>query len=324
MPSISIIIAAHNELPNLQKLVPKLLQLDYSNFEIIIALDKCTDGSAHYLKSVAHSRLKFIEIPETPSDWNAKKFAMNSAINHAKNEWLLFTDADCIPTSTQWVSRFSEKMDNQTDILIGYSPYQQKSTFLSSYTRFESFVTGFLYLSSALSNQPYMAVGRNMAVRKSFFVSVNGYKDFRSLQGGDDDLFIQRNANSKNTKVVLDTGSLVETYPENNWKDYMKQKIRHLSIGAEYKILHKIYLSLYHISHLLFWFLLLFQTNYQIICGVVLFYLFIKLGSYRFAAGKMGAGFNYILLPLVDILYAILIPVIAFRSKLEKDIRWKN
>lgn len=322
--SISIIIAAHNELENLKILIPQLLKLEYQELEIIVSLDRCNDKSGDYLKNEQHKNLKFLEIKETPQGWNSKKYALDLAIQKSKNEWLLFTDADCTPKSTQWASAFSKQIDDKTDILIGYSPYRQESTFLSAYIRFESFVTGFLYLCSALSKRPYMAVGRNMAIRKSFFIASGGYTSFKSAQGGDDDLFIQKNANSTNTKVVLGTDSLVETYPKNQWNDYFKQKLRHLSIGSKYQLIHKVYLSIYHISHLIFWILLFFQTNYQIILSVVLFYTFIKLGSYRFAASKMGAGFNYILLPLVDIMYAILTPVIACWSKLEKDIRWKN
>ncbi len=323
-PTVSIIIAAHNELKNLRLLIPKLLEQEYLHFEIIVALDRCTDGSATYLKEIQASFLQYVEIEETPSDWNAKKFALTQAIKNANNDWLLFTDADCIPLSKGWISSFSKQMKASINILIGYSPYRQESSILSSYIRFESFITGFLYLSTAISSRPYMAVGRNMAIRKLFFLSVKGYESFKSTQGGDDDLFIQKNAKSDNTKVVLDTDSIVETYPKSSWKAYFNQKMRHLSVGSEYKLIHKIYLTIYHISHLIFWILLFFQTDYQIIGGVVFFYLFIKLGSYRFAASKMGAGFNYILLPLVDILYAILTPIIAFRSKLEKDIRWKN
>ncbi|MFK7951551.1 MAG: glycosyltransferase [Ekhidna sp.] len=322
--SVSIIIAARNELENLKLLVPELLKQNYEHFEIIIALDRCTDESLKFLNSITYDRLKFIEINNVPIEWNSKKYALSEAINKAKSEWLLFTDADCIPLSKNWISSFTSQISDAIHILIGYSPYRQESSFLSSYIQFESFHTGYLYLSAALSGRPYMAVGRNMAIRKTFFNSVSGYETFKSALGGDDDLFIQKNATSHNTGIVMGKDSLVETYPKKTWKDYFIQKRRHLSIGSRYKPSHKLFLSLYHTSHFIFWIFLFFQTNYQIITGVVLFYLFIKLGSYRFAASKMGAGFNYILLPLVDIGYAILTPMIALWSKLEKDIRWKN
>lgn len=323
-PQISIIIAAYNELDNLKKLVPKLLALDYSSFEIIVALDRCTDSSNDFLRDFTDSKLRFIEIQTPETGWNEKKFALQSAIKKAEGDWLVFTDADCIPKSSSWLTHYAKEIDNQTDILIGYSPYQSKGTLLSSYIQFEAFATGFQYLGAALAKIPYMSVGRNMAIRKSFFEKMNGYENTKSIKGGDDDLFIQKNATRLNTKAVLGEGAIVETYPKKTWSDYFQQKMRHLSVGTKYKLIHQLLLSLYHFSHFLFWILLPFQKNYQLILSVVLFYLFIKLGSYRFAASKMGAGFNYILLPLVDIQYAIFTPIIAFWSKLEKDIRWKN
>jgi cellulose synthase/poly-beta-1,6-N-acetylglucosamine synthase-like glycosyltransferase len=323
-PTLSIIIAAHNELENLKKLIPQLVTLNYSSFEIIVALDRCTDKSSDFLLSTNDPRLKFIEIENTEAGWNEKKFALNSAIHKAEGEWLVFTDADCIPISPDWLTQYAKQIDHKTDILIGYSPYQAKGSFLSSYIQFEAFMTAFQYLGAALMKIPYMSVGRNMAIRKSFFEKVNGYENIKSIKGGDDDLFIQKNANKHNTKVILGKESIVETYPKKTWSAYFHQKVRHLSVGSRYKPKHRIFLSLYHFSHLLFWILLLFQNNFQLIVSVILFYLFIKLGSYRFAASKMVAGFNYILLPLVDILYAIFTTIIACWSKLEKDIRWKN
>ena len=70
--------------------------------------------------------------------------------------------------------------------------------------------------------------------------------------------------------------------------------------------------------------MLLFNIGNIYTLPIILFFLFIKLASYRFVADKVGAGFNYMLLPIVDVLYAFMIPIIGIRSKFKKDIEWKN
>ncbi|WP_436517418.1 glycosyltransferase [Ekhidna sp. To15] len=322
--SLSIVIAARNEESNLKNHVPLLLAQDFPKFEVIIALDRCTDQSKAYLDGLNNSKISWIDIKEVAANWNPKKFALNQAISKATGEWLVFTDADCIPASDQWLKTLNNHITNEKNILIGISPYQSNGTFLSYFIQFEAFMTAFLYISRVLLGKPYMGVGRNMAVRKSFFEATGGYESCKSVTGGDDDLFIQRNATKSNIQVVLGRESLMYTKPETSWKAYWHQKIRHLSVGKVYKARDQAFLTLFHLIHLSTLILLLFATTQSFFFPMLLFYLFIKLVSYRFAASKMEVNINYILLPLVDIIYAVLIPGIALWSKLEKDIKWKN
>ena len=85
---------------------------------------------------------------------------------------------------------------------------------MSQYIAFESFLTAFKYASRTLTGKPYMAVGRNMAIRKALFIEVGGYDNIKNVTGGDDDLFVQLHATSTNTKLILGEHSLVKTAPE--------------------------------------------------------------------------------------------------------------
>ncbi|MEM7296820.1 MAG: glycosyltransferase [Bacteroidota bacterium] len=323
-PSVSIIIAARNEFQNLKDLVPKLLEQDYSDFEIVIGLDRCADRSLDYLNSIDNEKIKVVPIEKVPTHWNSKKFVLNESIKRSAHEWLLFTDADCIPNSTQWIRSITKEIANNTDIVIGVSPYVSDRSWRSYYIQFEAFMTFFLYTAFAMFKKPYMAVGRNLAIKKSFFMSQNGYESFKSTLGGDDDLFIQKTKHIANINLVLGKNSLIKTYPSEDWKSYFRQKTRHYSVSENYSLTSKMLLTFYHVSHNLFYLalvILIWQPYFQ---PIILFSLFIKLVSYRFVANKIGAGFNYILLPFVDIVYAMLTPVLGIASKLVKDIKWKN
>ena len=48
-PEVSIIVAARNELQNLQILIPQLLDQDYPHYNVVVGLDRCTDNSVSYL-----------------------------------------------------------------------------------------------------------------------------------------------------------------------------------------------------------------------------------------------------------------------------------
>jgi len=322
-PSVSLIIAARNEVQNLQILIPQLLDQDYEDFEIIIGLDRCSDASVSYLETVQDNRLKWIDLQIIPEDWNSKKYTLNEAIQNSKNEWLLFTDADCIPKSNEWITSMISEISPETNVLVGVSPYLPTKTLLGQFNQFEAFMTFFLYSALHILKKPYMAVGRNMGIRKKYFLDSGGYESIKEIKGGDDDLFIQK-ANRASIALVLGRNSLIYTYPSKHWNGYLRQKFRHVSVSGHYSRKDLLILTSYHSLHLGSLLLLTVDLQSSFLIPVILFYLFIKFVSYSFVSNKIGAGFNYILLPIVDVLYAFMIPFIGIWSKLIKDIEWRN
>lgn len=322
-PTISVIVAARNEVLHLKALINSLLNQEYSKYEIILVLDRCEDDSLAIANAWKDS-IKIIETTEVPTGWNPKKYALNEGVKQAAGEWLVFTDADCRPASALWLKTLSDAIDDETEILIGVSPYKANRTFLSQFIQYENLLTAIQYIASTKAKRPYMAVGRNMAVKRSFFVKKRGYESFKGVQGGDDDLFIQRHATGFNTKAVQGFDSLTFTFPSRNFKEYLHQKRRHLAVGSRYKGFDQGLLSMNHLSLLIIYLFVPFVLESTLAVPLLFFFLFIKFVNYSSALRKFGMKTNYILFPFVDMLYAVLIPVIALWTRLEKDTTWKN
>ena len=257
--SISVIIAAHNEEQYLAQLFQKLLTQDYiSDFEIIIALDRCTDTSKEIVEQFDDPRIKIIEIREVPIGVNPKKNALDSAIREASFEWLLLTDADCLPRSSSWISTMTSVIEPQrTEIVLGISPYFKKAGILNHFIQLETFYTLIQYLSFALLKLPYMGVGRNLLYKKELFINSNEIQKYKHVTGGDDDLFISRVANSKNTAISLNPNSWMYSYPKERLASYVHQKKRHLSVSNYYPFHIKMILAMLHGNHILFYLLVL-------------------------------------------------------------------
>lgn len=88
-PPISIIVPAYNEEITIQKCVNTLLQLDYSQYEIIVVDDGSTDHTLGLVQSFTDPRLKLISQPN-----QGKAHALNTGINHVQNEFIVTVDAD--------------------------------------------------------------------------------------------------------------------------------------------------------------------------------------------------------------------------------------
>jgi cellulose synthase/poly-beta-1,6-N-acetylglucosamine synthase-like glycosyltransferase len=90
-PSISILIAAHNEASSIAAKLENCVQLEYpaDEYEIVVASDGSTDATAEIVRSFANRGVRLIEIPER----RGKQFAQLQARDDSRGEILVFTDA---------------------------------------------------------------------------------------------------------------------------------------------------------------------------------------------------------------------------------------
>jgi glycosyltransferase involved in cell wall biosynthesis len=251
---ISIIICAKNELENLRSHLPKILEQNYPEFEVILVNDQSNDGSDIFLKDLAeeYKSLVVVTIEQHINKHIGKKFALTLGIKTAKYEHLLLTDADCFPNSKNWAQLMCNNF-NAADIVLGYGGYQKKKGLLNKIIRFDTFNVAQQYLSYALLGHTYMGVGRNMAYKKSLFFDNKGFANHIHIHSGDDDLFIQEIATKNNVIIEINTQAHTSSEVIENWKEWSYQKRRHLTTSPLYKTKFKVLLALYPYAQFLFW-----------------------------------------------------------------------
>ena len=85
-----------------------------------------------------------------------------------------------------------------------------------------------------------MGVGRNLAYKKDEFFNVNGFINHIQVRSGDDDLFINEAATSKNTTIAFNPESFTYSKPKTTYKDWLIQKRRHIATANHYKKLDQV------------------------------------------------------------------------------------
>ena len=93
-PIVSVVIPAHNEEAVIGRKLENTFSLNYSGeLQVIVVSDGSTDDTASIVHSFAHDdRLHFIDLPER----NGKAKALNSALESASGEIVVFSDASII------------------------------------------------------------------------------------------------------------------------------------------------------------------------------------------------------------------------------------
>jgi len=249
---VSVVLCARDEASNLAKHLPGILVQNYhTSFETLVVNDNSEDDSKYILDDLqkVFRSLRIIALTQEAKLIEGKKFPLSMGIREAKNEILLLTDADCVPASEFWIEKMQNAYQEDTEIVLGYSPYFKRKGFLNKLIRFETFHTALQYLSYALAGLPYMGVGRNLSYKRSLFMKNKGFSSINQIPGGDDDLFINKVATKKNTAIAIDPDTFTQSVPKRKWGEWWHQKNRHYSTSKYYKPVHKFLLGLYSFSH---------------------------------------------------------------------------
>jgi len=150
--------------------------------------------------------------------------------------------------------------------VLGYGGYRTEKGLLNSYIRYDTMFIAMQYLGMAMRGRPYMGVGRNLAYRKSLFLGSTGFSSHYHIPSGDDDLFVNANANSVNTAVETGSGSHTRSVPARSFKELFNQKQRHLSTAGMYRTGDKLMLVAEPVARILFYtsFILAMATNFLV------------------------------------------------------------
>lgn len=272
---VSVVICARDEANNIVTNLPGVLVQQYSTtHEIVLVNDNSEDESKYLLEEFRKSfkNLNVVSLTQEAKMINGKKFPLSIGIKSAKYETLLLTDADCVPASEHWMRLMQDGYGENTEIVLGYGAYKKKPGILNKLIRFETFQTALQYLSYALAGLPYMGVGRNLSYKKDVFIRNKGFSSINQMPSGDDDLFINQVANSKNTAIVVDKDAHTLSEPKTTFNNWMNQKYRHYTTSKYYKAKHSILLGLFAISQFLIYPLLitalLLTKEYTLIASI--------------------------------------------------------
>jgi cellulose synthase/poly-beta-1,6-N-acetylglucosamine synthase-like glycosyltransferase len=256
--NVSVIICAKNEAKNLESFLPFIASQSYSDFEIVLVDDASSDNSLDMMQQFKnehesdHLSIQIITISEEKS--NGKKVALSKGILASKGEFMVLTDADCKPISTDWLHEITAHFNKDKNIVLGYGAYRKiKNSFLNKIIRFETLLTAIQYFSYAQNGKPYMGVGRNIAYKKEEFIKAGGFKDHLNIKSGDDDLLINKIATDKNTAICFSKNSFTVSEPETDLKKWIWQKRRHITTAGHYKKTQQFLLGLFYVSQILFW-----------------------------------------------------------------------
>ena len=330
---VSIVICARDAYEYLVDLIPALLKQDYPDFELVIVNDCSDDETEEYLKDLERKepRVKPVQLRQHLNFFNGKKFPLSMGIKSAANDLVVLTDCNCMPSNDLWLRSVVDCYHKNTEVVIGYSPFEHKKGLLNLLIRFDALQQGLQYLSAALGGHPYKGVGSNLSYRKELFFRNKGFISHYTTSVGDDDLFISQVAKKKNTEVLINSEDAIITAPTRNFKLWMRQKSARYSTIPKYSFGARLSLAAFAWSHTLFYAafiaLLVMQPAFALSFGavyyipVLVFFFLLRFGSQMFiyfkALKRLGEKGLIPGLLAYDLIFAILTPLLRLMGRMK-------
>ncbi len=326
---ISVVICARNEHEHLKENLPLILEQNYPEFEVLV-VNHASDDDTDFLLArmeAQYPKLKTIAIKEDLNFFSGKKFPLSIGIKSARYDRVLLTDADCCPASKDWISSMQSGYTDDKEIILGYGPYKREQGCLNKLIRFDTAHIAIQYLSYALAGLPYMGVGRNLSYAKEVFYRNNGFISHYMIRSGDDDLFINRVANRKNTAIIVNPESYTFSDSKQTFGKWITQKKRHFSTSHHYKTRHKFLLALYSGSLWLFYclmvLLLALQWNWIPVLGIFIIRLFTQYLVLSKCLKKLDEKDLVPFLPVYEVMLLLFNSGIMISNVFRKSPQWK-
>lgn len=235
--SFSIVIPFRNEKENLPNLLHSISLLNYPKelAEVILVDDDSDDEFRIQNLEFRIQMIKNIRKSNSP-----KKDAIETAIQVAKNDWIITTDADCL-VQKNWLTTFNQYIqENEVEMVASGVCYVPKSGFLSAFQNLDFLSLQGATIASFGIGKPFMCNGANFAYSKAFFKELNGFQGNETIASGDDVFLLQKAVSIAPEKVgfLLAKESIVATKPVDTWSELFQQRIRWASKSTGYSSIY--------------------------------------------------------------------------------------
>lgn len=329
-PPVSVVICAQNESDNLEKYLPVVLQQDYPVYEVIVVNDGSTDDSNDLLEKLCkqYPHLQVTFLPLDAKCVSRKKMCLNVAFKKAKYDYLLMIDADCEPKSMKWIDQMVGNYVNGTDVVLGYSQSDVPNSLLGNLIRYDNVTSAMRYFGFALRGRAYRGTSKNLSYRKTLYFT-KGFTSQLTLEGGDDNLFIQDVATRRNVRVDFSPFARTISHRKETSKSYFYQKRILLKTLERYKgdIRASIFLEnstriLFYLSFLSIFSFMIWQQQW-ILAGIALLFFVFRAITQTIIIRKteriLGEKTQFFLIPIFD----FIIPLISSMMYLSNGMRQK-
>ncbi len=236
LPLVTVLVPARNEEANIAVLLTALQAQRYPGPrpEIIVIDDHSEDQTAAIVLAFEGITLLRLEADGINS---YKKTALEKGVARATGELIICTDADCIP-GPHWIEQIVTVYRSAgAKFIAAPVALNYKKNALGYLQALDFMVLQGITGAGLQTGKLLMANGANLAYPKAVFTEVNGYAENKQLASGDDFFLLHKISDRYPDRIVYlkSKQAIVSTAAQDNWPNFLQQRIRWASKSAYYK-----------------------------------------------------------------------------------------
>lgn len=214
MPMASVIAYTPEDSEILEDFIEMVRKQDYPLFELILVLNAGAETRAMLAEKYSGvPGLYLTFIPPGSQNLSRRKLAITLGMKAAKGDVAVITTSFCHIASEKWLSGMMAPFveSRYIEVVLGCTrPESVGARGLKGlYRRWYSANTTLQWTGYALDGKPYRGDAMNLAFRRDLFFNHKGFAQTINLHVGDDDLFVNEITNAANTRIVLDSDTIL-------------------------------------------------------------------------------------------------------------------
>lgn len=240
---ITIVIPARDEAGKIGRCIQALLTQDYPQtlFELIVVDDHSRDQTAAEARKAGGEHITILSLEailrEDPRGYSFKKKAIEVAIERAKGELIVTTDADARPGES-WLRRIAARYEQgNCKLIAGPVSYYPDPSWLGKFQELDFLSLVGIAAASIRLGFYNLCNGANLAYEKAAFEAVGGFRDIDQQPSGDDLMLMHRIGKRYPGQVafVKDKKAIVRTHTERDLAGFWQQRLRWASKSTHYE-----------------------------------------------------------------------------------------
>ena len=282
----SIVIPARNESANIKACIDSILAQNYpiNCFEVIVIDDFSEDDTAFIVSSMQalHENVRLLKLSDffkQEEIQSFKKKAIEKAVVHAKGDWIITTDADCI-VPPNWLSLYHQYIIKESPVFVAAPVmFIPEKTVLNTFQVLDFLALQGITAAAVGAGKHSMSNGANLAFEKSAFIAVGGYQGVDQIASGDDMFLMHKMKKTLSNRIgyLFHPDAIVLTKAMPYWKDLIMQRIRWSSKARFYDDESIFWVLLLVYLYNFVFLILLLSGQYQLLCISLAFKTFFEL-----------------------------------------------
>lgn len=332
---VSVVVVVNNNLEALKKDFVMILEQNYPLFEVVVVNEDSQDDSEFVLHILQknYSNIKVINLGKNANNFSDRKFSLSIGIRSAKYNNIVLTDVTCKIQDFNWLKELCNSfVYSDKKILIGYSSPQYEKGLTNNLARYYHLNWAMNVLGYGLLGMPFSADSNNMAYNKKFFFDKGGLISQYRDKCRQEDYFVSRYANKKNTMINIAPSSFSLCLAMTSYSEFKRIAYSRYISHRTFPFMTKLRLAILPLATLLLYVLLAMLIIWGMPWQFALIPIIIKwtmqIIYYYKCSNKLKTKIPYLFAPLLEIYFMFFnfnlrLKKLFYRKKTYK-IRWKK